>query len=548
MIQTGRRETDPVPVVRQTRSFPLRAVTTLKPGRFMPIAAYNLLREDSSQGSVPFAVEMRETHELLINRTHLRVSAWFVPHLANQRFEKNPTFFHKSYQGVIPMDGKAVIPFIETAPYGTVGANQVYKALGLFAGAAVQVNTSYLEAYNQIWNHVAINRSKDLTKRAASNGQLAPAFWGENNMSEIVPDFDDGLIAGETPLTVVEGRLQVSGIGFNNANGPTGVTSARETGGTSTSYASGYLTGAQSNGVSSNVVVRSTPLVGGVAGTNYPSIYAEMAANGIKVSLANLEQAKQLVGWAKLREQYEGYTDEWIIDTLMQGYHIEDQEFTVPILLDQTMVDFKQGLRYASDAANLNEKATNGVATGSVNVSVPANTYGGVIMIIAEVIPEQLYERQPDPWFTAKSVSDLPNYMQDVLNPMPVVEVKNGDVDASHATPTALFGWARRNWRWLKWPMRVGGDLFVHTASSATDEARRTIWPTDVANPKLSEEFYVSTTLGVQPFMDTTRDQFTVALNGQITVTGLTMIGMVHESEANYDKVRAKVPPLVRPA
>lgn len=536
-LLTGRMDTDPVPVVRQTRSFPLKAVTTLKAGRFNPVAVYNLLREDSSQGAIPFAVEMRETHELLLNAVFLRVSSWFVPHIAFERFEKNPTFFQKSYQGVIPMAGKPLIPFFATHAFGTAGSNAVYKALGLFAASDAQVNTGFLEAYNLVWDFIARNRSQDITQRTALDGTLAPAFWGPNNMSEIVPDFDDALIAGEVPLTVVAGRLPVRGIGVAPGAATSSNLTINETGGQQRTGLVGWNTMATGTGR----VIQDAGHIG------YPEIYSELEENGITVSLANLEQARKLVGWAKLRERYEGHSDEWIIDTLMQGFRIEDQEFMQPIRLDETLVKFRQGIRFASNAPDLNEKATNGVATGSINVHVPPNMYGGVVIICAEVVPEQLYERQPDPYFTAASVDDLPNYFQDVNNPMPVVEVKNGEVDSSHNNPTGLFGWARRNWRWLKWPARVGGDLYVHTAGSATTESRKMIWPTDVANPALSEEFYLSTTLGTTPFMDQTRDQFMFSCNGVVTITGLTLIGAVHESEANYDKVREQVPPLERP-
>lgn len=547
-LLTGRMDTDPVPVVRQTRSFPLKSVTTLKAGRFNPVAVYNLLREDSSQGSIPFAVEMRETHELLLNAVFLRVSSWFVPHIAFERFEKNPTFFQKSYQGVIPMAGKPLIPFFATHAFGTAGSNAVYKALGLFAPSAAQVNTGFLEAYNLVWDFIARNRSQDITQRTALDGTLAPAFWGPNNMSEIVPDFDDALIAGEVPLTVVAGRMPVRGIGLVGVpqNSIVPYNSVRESDGQVVNYEQGWdvngVNGNDAAGRAKMAVRRGNNLSG-----SFPDIFAELEENGITVSLANLEQARKLVGWAKLRERYEGHSDEWIIDTLMQGFRIEDQEFMQPIRLDETLVKFRQGIRFASNAPDLNEKATNGVATGSINVHVPPNMYGGVVIICAEVVPEQLYERQPDPYFTAASVDDLPNYFQDVNNPMPVVEVKNGEVDSSHNNPTGLFGWARRNWRWLKWPARVGGDLYVHTAGSATTEARKMIWPTDVANPALSEEFYLSTTLGTTPFMDQTRDQFMFSCNGTVTITGLTLIGAVHESEANYDKVREQVAPLERP-
>lgn len=535
MLLQGRMSTEPVPVVRQTRSFPLRGVTTLKAGKMMPVAAYNVLREDSSQGRIPVAVEMRETEELLVNKVWLRLTSAFIPHSALQRFEKNPTFVQKAYQGEAPMEGKTVIPYIQTHLYGTAGANAVYKALGLYAPATAEVNTSYLESYNEFVNYVAMNRSKSLEQREPLDSTLAPAFWGPNNMSEIVPTFDSALIAGEVPLTVIEQDLRVRGIGITTGGaGSEGGATVHEADGHIRSYA----TAAQTNGT--GVWVEMTP---GIS-EHVPRIYAEMEQQGIKVSLANLEQARRLVSWAKLRERFEGHSDEWIIDTLMQGFHVEGLDWMQPVILDTQMVQFKQGLRYASNAPDLNEKATNGMAAGSVSVALPPNMYGGVIMIFAEVIPEQLYERQPDPWFTATTVDDLPNYYKDVNNPMPVEQVRNGDVDVSHSAPNGLFGWARRNWRWLKWPVRIGGDLFVHTASSATTEARKVIWPTDVANPTLSEEFYVSTTLGDQPFMDKTRDQFVCSFNGQVTITGLTLIGSVHESEANYDIVREQNPPL----
>lgn len=536
---TRRMSTEPVPVVRQTRPIPIRVVTTLKPGKFVPIAAIPLLREDGVQGTLPFAVDMRETYEFLINRTNLRVTSVFMSHLAHERFQKNPTFFHKSYMGEAPMEGETVIPFVKTAAFtATPASDEIANALGLIAKAGQLVNTAYHETYLTTWNFLARQRSKDITPKLLTSTALAPAFWGENNMSEIVPDFDDALIAGEVPLTVTAGRFNVQGIGFINAGvADVGPSSVRETGGATVNYNRSRNT--------ANTANLQTVIAATTANPAFPEVFAEMEENGIVVSLANLEQARKLVSWAKLREQYEGHTDEWIIDTLMQGFHIEDQEFMQPIILDQVQVPFKQALRYSTDHDNMDSKATNGVATGSINIHVPPNIYGGVVMVFAEVIPEQLFERQPDPYFTATSVDDFPNYQRDALDPMPVEKVLNKHVDAMHGTPDGLFGYARKNWRWLKWPFRVGGDLWSAVTGTTTTEARREIWPTDVTDPKLAEEFYLATTLGVTPFIDTTRQQFKIALNGVATITGLTIIGAVHESEANYDKVRADAPPLV---
>lgn len=536
-----RMKTDPIPVVRQSRAINMRVASTLKPGKFMPVAAFNLLREDSCSGRLNFAIEMAETYELLMNTVNARVSVWFMPHVANKRFERNPTFMDKAMAGEPPMTGKAVIPYIQTHAYGTAGSNLVYKYLGVHGRPTQQVNTAYLEAYNTIWNFVARDRSGDIDPRGELTTTLAPAFWGPSNMSGMVPDFDDGLIAGEVPLTLVNTRLGVRGIGGTGTTYDADNKGVRETYGSDVVYPKAMALNGGTPSEQNNYWMRVRDRGPGVL---VPDVYAEMEENNVVVSLANIDQAKKLVSFAKLRAAYEGHPDAYVIDMLMQGLSIEDQHWLQPMLISQTTAQFRQALRHATDGASLTDKVTNGIATGSIGVNVPQNSYGGVVMIVAEILPEQLYERQPDPYFEATSVDDLPNYFKDVVNPMPVVEVKNGEVDVAHTFPDQLFGYAERNWQWQRWPTRVGGDLYAPTPGQTITDARKRIWPTDVANPTLSEEFYLSTTLGVQPFMDTSRDVFDIGLSGTVGITGLTVIGAVQETEANYETLRNEVEPL----
>lgn len=532
-----RMKTDPIPVVRQSRDVNLRVASTLKPGKFMPVAAFNLLREDSCSGRLNFAIEMAETYELLMNKVSARISVWYMPHVANERFERNPVFMDKAMAGQPPRPGATVIPYIQTHAYGTAGANAIYKYLGVHGLPAQQVNTAYLEAYNAVWNFVARDRSADIDARLMTTTSLAPAFWGPSNMSGMVPDFDDGLIAGEVPLTVTSEKIPVRGIAKSGTSWQSGTTGqVWESDGQANTY-NGF------SAIDADQADRLFYVKKNALGA-FPDIYAEMAQNGITVSLANMDQAKKLASFAKLRAQYEGHPDAYIIDMLMQGISIEEQHWLQPMLISQTTAEFRQALRHATDGASLTDKVTNGIATGSVGINVPQNSYGGVVMVFAEILPEQLYERQPDPFFTATGVDDLPNYFKDVMNPMPVVEVKNGEVDSAHSLPNNLFGYAERNWQWQRWPTRIGGDLYAPTPGQTITDARRRIWPTDVANPTLSEEFYLSTTLGVQPFMDTSRDVFDIGLSGVMGITGLTVIGAVQETEANYEELREKVEPL----
>lgn len=542
MAIANRMKDTPIPVVRQVRPWRVRNTTTMPPGKIVPLAAIPLLREDACMGRLTVGANMAETYEVLMNRMYVRFSVYFVSHLAMERFGQSTDHYERSFAGQPKNDdsGAAVIPYIETAA-APATATPLMRYLGLAAKSGTMINTSYWETYTKIVNWLRRNKSKDLDPIDRLAQDLQPAFWDRSAVSQIVPDFDDGMIAGELPLSVVQATLPVDGLGVLNA--------------TATRYGSA-LTASTSNGAKTFANSFSSSNVGDGSGaaaadnflieTNsegVPQVKATLPTNGIMVSLANIDQARELVNWARMREQYEGITEAWKIDTLMSGYHIDEQRHFEPMLLDSKLVEVRQLKRMAMDGASLEDGAANGVVTAELSLNLPQQRFGGVLMVIAEAIPEQLYERQPDPWFTAQTVADLPNYKADVLNPMPVVAALNKEIDSDHDEPNEVFGWARRNWRWADGQARVGGDLYAPDADAATTVARRVIYPTDVENPKLSEEFYVSTTLGRSPFIDQEKDPFLVGIGGELRISGLTVIGAVHESEANYQEMRDSTPP-----
>lgn len=534
----NRMKTDPIPVVRQHRPVRVRNFTTVAPGKIVPIGAFGLLRGDSCSGRVEVAIEMAETYEVLFNPMHARVNAWFVPKVALDRFQRNKTYFERSAVGdpITNEEGAPTIPFLETHPYDI---NPLYKHMGIPELVGRNVVTDYRESYNQIVRFAYLQRSKSLAERLLDDTTLATAIWGPNAFSSMVPNFDIGMIAGATPLTVVQADIPVQGIGFSNVAGNAGPVSFKETEGGGAARPYGAYRVTDQSGIS----IEAT----GQDASAAPLVYAKLSQDGISVALANIDQARKLVEWAKMREQYEGHRDPYILETLMAGLPIDEQSWMMPMLLDSKMVEFSQVKRMATDGANLSNGVANGLVVTDLGVNVPQNPYGGVVMFTIEAIPEQLYERQADPYFSTTDLNELPRYDRDVMNPMPVVAVKNREVDVSHTTPEGRFAYAERNWKWANNPSRVGGDLFAPNADAPTAIDRRVIYPTEVANPALNTEFYLATTLGRQVFVDQTRDPFKVGIGGMLDVMGLTVIGEVHESEANYDAVRAEYLPLASP-
>lgn len=535
MRSLNRLHTDPVRTERTQRMHNLQIATSFKPGVCAPVAAIPLLREDSlSASDVSVTVEMMETHELLLNRVNMRVTAYVVPFLAFERFEGSRDQFDRSYMGQKKTDdaGAAVIPFFETAPAAAT-LNDVYATLGLHAKTGDIVNTSYLEAYNAIVNMRLRNRSPNLAKRARLDGTLAPAFWLNSQWGGVVPDFDQAVIDGEVALNFVQSKLAVRGIA---------TTGAALAAGTSITGNDG-VTGASPGNVHYNLVGIKT-----ASGAATAAVFAELLDGGATISMADMAMARKAQWFAKVREGFQGIvdgnpSDEYIVDMLMSGLEIPDQSLKQPMLIADVVTTFGQSKRYASDAANLAESAVSGAATATFDLRVPKLSTGGIVMVMVECLPDQLFERQADPFWYTSSVAALPETLRDELDVQKVDLVLNRQVDVDHATPAGTFGYEPMNAKWNRWGPRIGGKFRKPLATTTNDEVRQRLWSVEQANPALGTSFYLVPTLPMKPFLNTTADPFEAAVSGMGRIQGNTVFGgMLVEQTNLYAKVIAKAP------
>lgn len=542
----NRTATHPIATPRTMRRQSARGITSLPAGKMVPIAAYPLLREDAIRsGRLRFSFEMMETAEVLMNAINVRVMAYLVPTLALERFNGSMDQLNLSYEGKPPMEGDAVVPFIERAAFGAHGANHIYKHLGLHGRADQLVNTAYLESYNAIWNFRAKNRSPDLALRTRLQSTLAPAFWSHDMFKHIVPDFDQAVIDGEVPLNVAQSRMDVQGIGIPHASnsgltnrGSVVVQESGVKGGTHTRSYSNHRLSTDPSPAFAVKVKQNT----GESVRTVPDVWVEMAENGITVSLSNIELARKTQAFARLRQQFNQH-DDWIINLLMDGISIPDQAFKQPMLLADKSTVFGMAKRYASDSGNLTESVVNGATYLDMSIQLPRIGTGGVVMIVAEITPDQLFERQTDPYFMAAGVDDLPQYLRDTLDPEKVDVVKNERVDVDHATPNATFGYEPLNARWNINVPRVGGRFYRPKVNAGFDEDRQRIWAVETQNPTLSTDFYLCTNIHTKPFVVTNQDPFEVVTQGEVFIEGNTVFGgHLVEATDDYEKVLAVAP------
>lgn len=543
----GRTKTTPIPVNRSQRRFDVRGLTSLPAGKMVPLAAWPLLREDRQRMSrFRINFEMMETVEILMNAINVNVKAYLVPFLAFNRFNGIDQL-NRSYMKQPETDGGTIQSFFSTAAGPAHGASAILKYLGKHVRPGQTFNTAYIEAYNEIWNFRAANRSPELTKRSLTDQTLAKAFWQHQQFAMIVPDFDQAAIDGEVPLNVVQSRMPVRGIGALSTGSftATGAAVIEETAGSPTPTAwPAYMAGVGAS--PHTILMRGTAT--GVGGL--PDVWAELQANGITVSLANIEVARKTQAFAALRKQYTGHDDDYIIDLLMGGISIPEQQWRQPILLADRSTIFGMNKRYSSTADDLTASVVNGGTFIDLSITTPVVPTGGVVMIVAEITPEQLFERQADPFMFITDTEQLPEFLRDTLDPEKVEIVKNEAIDLDHDTPNATFGYAPNNWKWAHGVPNIGGKFYRPAVDAAFDEDRQRIWAVETQNPTLAEDFYLCTNMHTKPFVVTDQDPFESVTRGLVNIDGLTVFGPpLIEASDDYAEISEEVPddPIVKP-
>jgi hypothetical protein len=523
----------PINVMRSLRRDRGRVLTSADAGKILPLKYIPMLREDAvKRGRVRVNIEMMETAELLMNGIGVNVYAHYVPMLAFERFNGSMEELNRSYKGETGIGG-AVVPFFEKnkaynyvtnsitnisttyAPVvdttnwdsGNTDTSVFYQTMGIHTQSA-NLNTTIVEAYNAIVNHRRKARSASLPLRNPFDHRLAEAFWSlENN--HIVPDFDQKLIDGEVSLAGLTFKAPVRSDGYmpsGNPASPSGNWTQLPTG----EYEFVY--------------------------NQVATVWAELTSGGnATMSLADIEQAKKTAAFAKMRSMFDGIQDEFIIDLLMEGINVPEETMKQPILLakQSAMIGYNQ--RYATDGANLDQSVTNGLAVVDLNIRTPQMNTGGVIMITAEIVPEQLWERKKDYFLYETNPDNLPNYLRDYLDPEKVSVVKNDHLDVNHSTPDGTFGYAPLNHEWQRDMVNVGGKYY-RPANDAFDEDRAKIWTVETTDPTLSEDFYLVSLLHKKVFADQVVDSFEITCISDLEITGNTVFGeRLLEADATSD-------------
>jgi len=519
-----RLNTQPVRHPRTMRPDVVRTVTSGNAGLAQPLAFFPLEREDAMETTrARCTAYMDETADLILNTVYCTFTAWFVPRLAFDRFDKSMDSLNRANMKKAERDG-VTLDFIASAPYdgGTASPLPLYVAAGLHAGAVTDnVSTDNVEAYDKIFEYRCRTRSEALWEAVQgdatiSGGNLAPAFFDNPQMSIVKPSFDSAALEGEVPLTSTTGPLDVRMAGTQ-----------------------GGIGGAVSMGI-----VLDEPNDGYLASVTgiVNKVYAELDTQGITLSLANIEMAKKTQAWAEVRTTYDGLDDDELIDLLMSGVAVPTEYAAQPMLIDRKTVPFGMTQRYSTEAANLDVSATRGVASSEMTLRVPQTNTGGVVVVLAEVVPEQFWERSKDYLFLRDNDTRRPDRLIDQLDPQAVEVVDNDHFDIKHADPTGVGGYAPLNHGHVRTRFNLGGKFFKDDPLATWTEDRNRIWVSEPVDPQLSRQFYLAEDLPREVFMQQITDNFEFSFAADARISGMTFIGpALKEAFGDYDAILNRV-------
>lgn len=534
----SRTNTTPVNVPRATRTVPIMVGTTVPAGRLTPVCAFHLHREDEMRASEIFArVDLMEAAEAVRNPIRVRFRAAFIPYLAFAKFDGGMDELNRSYTKTANANGQPVTPFFETINSGALGSIPIHRYLGLHAPANTQVNDAYIRAYNVLTNFLLRNRSEALfqaRRRLETDTSLAPAFWNHEQFKYVVPDWDDKAMEGSVDLTFTQPNIPVVGNGNLMVRGDTDTTPKPIAAQASTNN---MFVGGTAYGSLQQVRLASTA----------SGVIADLASSGAKISLANIAMFEKAREWAEIKARFEGLgqgviNNSYIIDLLMQGISVPDAAWQQPIIINDQTVVANLDKRWATDGANLASAMVNGEASCMMRLLLPRCPTGGVVMIVAEILPDQIFERMEDPLLFTTDVAQLPNAMNDDMDPQKVDRISNRMIDVSHATPNGLFGYAPKHWKWQASYTRLGGKFFRSAPITAFNQDRAQFWTVEQANPSYNADFMISANMNQFPFVQLNVDVGEAMLMGQAVIKGNTVFGeQLLENDNAFDEVLAGV-------
>lgn len=530
----ARQATTPLQFPRTVRRDEGVLMSSGRAGVVVPVGYIPLLRGDSASGRIAVDMRLAEMPRPLLNAVVANVQAWFVPKVALPWFSGVDEFFF-SYMGEkmpvlkggakVETDPAAFFQVADALQTTAFAASDFAKTLGVHLPSGAVVNSDLVDSFVSTYNFRLRAHSDRLALKKffkedpARATELPRAFWPMHRFSRVVPDYERALLVGALDLDVSAGTVPIQGWAVKSPATPDW-----NYGGNVANKGSAW------------------PL-GMIEGQNLAAVFG---GERVVTSLADIDMGRKTQAFAKIRQSMMGndpngfVSDDMIVAHLMQGLIVPEAMFRRPWLLDSKRIPFGFAERFSTTADKLDQSVTTGQVSAQLSINVPVNQYGGMIVVTAEVLPERIFERQGDPFFTMSKPDDLPDALRDSQNPEPVDNVLCSRLDAKHTGASSLYGYEPLNDKWNRAFTRLGGAFYQATPGTPQTEQRQAIWQAEVVNPTFTQDHYLApSNFPHYVFADAQKPAFEFVSRHAVSIMGLTVIGdPLYENADNYAEVK----------
>lgn len=395
--------------------------------------------------------------------------------------------------------------------------NEISKRLGINPKAVA--GTKYVDEYARIAYNAAVNflRRKKYVKASqvlASSTAILPAILSKTVLDRLNGVLDpedrvDGLIS-------LSGDVPVKGIGW---------------GGSTTAAATNTEALRQSD--LTNPV---TQQVGATAGTGkelrvraqddgtgqfYPDVWADLDKSNVNISLRDFYRAERMDNLVRQMRQFVNDNPEKgeeIVNRWAMGLSLDVGN--EPFVIFEQKVALTNNVTRPMDGASIDNVRTYPANGISFTVPVPATEFGGYVITMMAIKPDEVLASQPHPLMTEAWSAD--NFVADemALDPVPVLnravdsDVSVGDED------TVVFYGANHGLR--RTYMQYGWNRHLDTNDVA---AETSIWQLEVPASVTPETVSYPNPLPQDPFADTLAEVCTYGIKSMLTVGTPTIFG-----------------------
>lgn len=419
-------------------------------GELVPIFCAEALPGDTWQAATSLLVRMAPMLAPPMHPVHARVHWWYIPNRIIWNDWEN--FITGGPDGM----NASTHPYINFAS-NAQGTLADYLGVPVDAGftTTLPVNALPFRAYALVFNEWYRDQDLispltiDLTdgEDTTTNTTLKNVAWEKDYFTSSRPWEQKGP-AVSIPLT---GSAPIKGIGVpdtDNSPSNAGFT-AKETGGTSRAYANPTWAAAEVGVENENI-----------AGTNYPKIYADLAAVS-GVSINDLREALAIQRFEEARARYGSRFVEYL---RYLGVRSSDGRLQRPEYLGggKQTLQFSEVLQTAPDATTGYVGTTRGHGIGSLRSRRYRRYFEehGIVMALLSVKPRTMYMNGLERMWNRTVKED---YWQKELQHIGQQEVLNKEIYADHATPAGVFGYQDRYDEYRRKESSVAGEFRTST-------------------------------------------------------------------------------------